>query len=144
MIVVADVKPNFVLIAVILVTAVYGFMPGITWAFVAGLTANLLVGDALGSVPLTMLVVAAMVAGGSSLLGRMVWIYPVLATFLGSVVADVTSLVVGGLVSESPVARIPADVILVAALINAVLAGLVLYPVRAASARYATQEVGAW
>ena len=144
MIVVADVKPNLVLVAVVLVTAVYGFMPGITWAFVAGLTANLLVGDALGSVPLTMLVVAAMVAGGSTLLGRMVWIYPVIATFLGSVVADVTSLVVGGLVTESPVARIPADVIVMAGLINAVLAALALYPIRAASARYTTEEAGAW
>ena len=40
-----------------------GFLPGITWAFVAGLTANLLVGEPLGSIPLAMLLVAALVAG---------------------------------------------------------------------------------
>jgi rod shape-determining protein MreD len=86
-IMIGGVKPNLVLVSVVLVTAVIGFLPGITWAFVAGLTANLLVGEPLGSVPLTMLIVAVLTAGGGRLLGRMVWIYPVLAAFAGSIAA---------------------------------------------------------
>ena len=49
------------------------------WAFTAGLTANLLVGDPLGSIPLAMLLVAILVAGGARLLGRVGWIYPIVA-----------------------------------------------------------------
>ena len=51
-IVIGGVKPNSCSSAVVLVTCFAGFLPGITWAFVAGLTANLLVGDPLGSIPL--------------------------------------------------------------------------------------------
>ena len=42
-----------------LVTALLGFGPGILWAFVAGLTANLLVEDPLGTLPLALLLVMA-------------------------------------------------------------------------------------
>ena len=87
-IVVGGVKPNLVLVAVVLVTCLAGFLPGITFAFVAGLTANLLVGEPLGSVPLIMLVIAAMVAGGSRVFGGLIWIYPVAAAFVGSIVAE--------------------------------------------------------
>jgi rod shape-determining protein MreD len=143
-IVIGGVKPNLVLVAVVLVTALGGFLPGITWAFVAGLTANLLVGDALGSVPMAMLIVAALTAGGARLLGRMVWIYPILAVFAGSVVADVVSLAIGQLVADAVVRSFPLDLILGAAVLNAAVCGLLLYPARVASARWATDEAGAW
>jgi rod shape-determining protein MreD len=143
-IVIGGVKPNLVLVAVVLVTALGGFLPGITWAFVAGLTANLLVGDALGSVPLAMLIVAALTAGGARLLGRMVWIYPILAVFAGSIVADVASLAIGQLVADAVVTALPFDLILAAAVLNAAVCGLLLYPARLASARWATDEAGAW
>ena len=143
-IVIGGVKPNLVLVAVVLVTALGGFLPGITWAFVAGLTANLLVGDALGSVPMAMLIVAALTAGGARLLGRMVWIYPILAVFAGSVVADVVSLAIGQLVADAVVRSFPIDLILGAAVLNAAVCGLLLYPARVASARWATDEAGAW
>lgn len=143
-IVIGGVKPNLVLVAVVLVTALGGFLPGITWAFAAGLTANLLVGDALGSVPMAMLIVAALTAGGARLLGRMVWIYPILAVFAGSVVADVVSLAIGQLVADAVVRSFPLDLILGAAVLNAAVCGLLLYPARVASARWATDEAGAW
>jgi rod shape-determining protein MreD len=143
-IVIGGVKPNLVLVAVVLVTALGGFLPGITWAFAAGLTANLLVGDALGSVPMAMLIVAALTAGGARLLGRMVWIYPILAVFAGSVVADVVSLAIGQLVADAVVRSFPLDLIVGAALLNAAVCGLLLYPARVASARWATDEAGAW
>jgi rod shape-determining protein MreD len=143
-IVVGGLKPNLVLVAVVLVTAIAGFMPGITWAFVAGLTANLLVGDPLGSVPLTMLLVATLVAGGARVLGRMVWIYPVAAVFAGSIIADVASLLIGQLVGHAGPIEIPIAIILTAAVLNSVIAALVLYPARALAGRYAADEAAAW
>lgn len=141
---VGGVKPNLVLVAVVLVTVLAGFLPGITWAFVAGVTANLLVGDPLGSIPLTMLLVAALVAGGARLMGGMAWVYPVLATFAGSLVADGGSLLVGQLVTSTPIAGVPVDRLLAAALLNAAVAALILYPARALAGRYVADEGAAW
>lgn len=143
-IVIGGVKPDLVLVAVVLVTALAGFLPGITWAFVAGLTANLLVGAPLGSVPLAMLIVAALVAGGGRVMGRMVWIYPVLATFVGSLVADAAALILGQLTGDATIGPIPFDLMLGAALLNAAIAAVVLYPARALAARYAAEELAAW
>src|SRR5918994_6949548 len=114
-IVVGGVKPNLVLVAVVLVTCLAGFQPGIIWAFVAGLTANLLVGEPLGSVPLLMLLVSAMVAGGGRILGGLVGIYPVAAAFVGSIVADVGSLLISQLVTDAAAATPPFDILLGAA-----------------------------
>jgi rod shape-determining protein MreD len=143
-IVVAGVKPNLVLVAVVLVTCLFGFMPGITWAFAAGLTANLLVGEPLGSVPLMLLVVAAIVAGGSRAFGGLVWIYPVAAAFLGSVIADLGSLAIAQLVADAAAATPPFDVILPAAALNAGIVGLLQFPARMAVARYAPGDAPAW
>ncbi len=137
-------KPNLVLVAVVLVTVLAGFLPGITWAFVAGVTANLLVGEPLGSIPLTMLLVAALVAGGARLIGGMGWVYPVIATFAGSLVADAASLLVGQLVTGTPIAGVPVDRLFAAALLNSAIAGLVLYPARALAGRYVAEEGAAW
>lgn len=143
-IMVGGVKPNLVLVSVVLVTAVIGFLPGITWAFVAGLTANLLVGEPLGSVPLTMLLVAVMTAAGGRLVGRMVWIYPVMGAFVGSIVADLATLGISQLVSDASIAGIPVGVMLAAGLLNAALAALLVYPMRAAIGRWAADELPAW
>ena len=137
-------KPNLLLVAVVLVTYLAGFMPGVTWAFVAGLTANLLVGDPLGSIPLAMLIVAVVVAGGSRLMGRLVWIYPVLATFVGSLVADLVALGVNQLVGDVVMATLPVELMLGAATLNAAVAALVVLPARALAGRYAPDEAGAW
>ncbi len=143
-IVIADVKPNLVLVAVVLVTSLLGFLPGITWAFVAGLTANLLVGEPLGSVPLVLLVVAAFVAGGGSLFGRMVWIYPVVAAFAGSIVADLGSLVISQMVTDAVPAAPPLDLLVTAALLNAAIVAVLVYPVRALLGRFLPEEAPAW
>jgi cell shape-determining protein MreD len=143
-IVIGDAKPNIALIAVVLVTCLGGFMPGITWAFVTGLTVNLLVGAPLGSVPLALLVVAALVAGGQRLVGRTVWVYPIAATFLGSIVADLVGLGIGQLVSDAPIGAIPTDLILSAAVLNTVIAAIVLIPARAIAARTVPDEAAAW
>jgi rod shape-determining protein MreD len=143
-IVVAGVRPNFVLVAVVLVTTLFGFLPGATWAFVAGLTVNLLVGEPLGSVPLALLAVATLVAGGQRLFGRLVWIYPVLAAFVGSVVADVIGLVLLQLLAEPGQAGFPMQLIVPAAVLNAALVAVLVFPVRALTERYAPEERPAW
>jgi rod shape-determining protein MreD len=143
-IVVGGVKPNLILVAVVLVTCIAGFMPGITWAFAAGLTANLLVGEPLGSVPLVLLLVAALVAGGSRAIGGLVWIYPVLAAFAGSITADVGSLIISQLVADAVPAGPPFDIILAAAVLNAAIVGLLLVPVRSLAQRYAPEDATAW
>jgi rod shape-determining protein MreD len=143
-IVVGGVKPNLVLVAVVLVTCLFGFLPGITWAFVAGLTANLLVGEPLGSVPLLMLLVAALIAGGGRILGGLVWIFPVAAAFVGSIVADIGSLLISQLVSDAAAAAPPFDILLKAALLNAAIVAILLYPARALTRRYAPEEAPAW
>jgi rod shape-determining protein MreD len=143
-IVIGGVKPNFVLVAVVLVTALIGFLPGITWAFVAGLTANLLVGEPLGSVPLTMLLVAVLAAGGGRVFGRLVWVYAPLAAFAGSIVADVATLGIGQLVSDAAIIGLPIGVIVGAAILNAAIAALLVYPIRAAIGRWAVDELPAW
>ena len=143
-IVIADVKPDLLLVAVVLVTCVLGFEAGILWAFIAGLVANLLIPEPLGSIPLSMLLVAAMTAGGARLLGRLVWVYPVLAAFVGSVMADVVSLSLMRLVGAPLGGGIPLDLILPAAALNAALCGVLLYPVRILALRYWLDEKPAW
>ncbi len=141
---VAGVKPNLVLVSVVLVTCIAGFMPGVVWAFVAGLTANLLVGEPLGSVPLIMLTVAVLVSGGARAFGRLVWIYPVLAAFTGSVVADVGSLLISQMVTDAVPAAPPLDLLLRAAALNAVVVAILIYPARALVLRWAPEEAPAW
>jgi rod shape-determining protein MreD len=143
-VVVGGVKPNFVLVAIVLVTCLAGLFPGITWAFVAGLTANLLVGEPLGSVPLVLLLVAAAVAGGGRVLGGLVWIYPVAAAFVGSILADIGSLLVSQMVTDAVATTPPFDILLRAAILNAVIVAVLLYPARALAQRYAPEEATAW
>jgi rod shape-determining protein MreD len=143
-IVIGDVKPNLVLVAVVLVTCLGGFLPGITWAFIGGLTANLLVSDPLGSIPLGLLVVAALTAGGARILGQAVWIYPVLAVALGSLAADLITLALAQLLGEAPVGPLPTDLLLGAAALNAVVGAVLLGPSRVIAARYVADEATAW
>ena len=141
---IGGVKPNLVLVAVVLVTCLVGFVPGITWAFVGGLVANLLVGDPLGSMPLAMLVAAAAVAGGMQAVGRMVWIYPIVAAFGASIVADLVGLFVVRLVSGSPPSAFPLDIILAAALLNTAIVAILLVPARFLALRFVPDEAAAW
>ena len=143
-IVVGGVKPNLVLVAVVLVTLLVGLLPGIVWAFTAGLTANLLVGAPLGSIPLEMLLVAVLVAGVARLLGRVGWVYPVVATFACSILVDLLSLGIAQLVTDAAATAIPFDLILAAAILNAAIAALLLYPARLVARRYVAEEAPAW
>lgn len=141
---IGDVHPNFVLVAVVLVTVTRGFGPGVAWAFIAGLTANLLTRDPLGSIPLGLLVVAALVAGGERLFGRLAWAYPIAAVAVGSVLVDTISLGVLQMVDAPLAGAVPLSRILAAALLNGVIAGIVVVPLRMLALHAGADETPAW
>jgi rod shape-determining protein MreD len=141
---VGGVKPNLVLVAVVLVTTSFGFEMGIAWAFIAGLVANVLIPEPLGSLPLALLVVAVIVGAGARALGRLVWIYPVLAAFVGSVVGDLVSLAALSFVAGSVRMTVPLQLIVPAAVLNAALTGLLLVPMRALLHRIGPEHRPAW
>jgi rod shape-determining protein MreD len=139
---VAGVRPNLILVAVVLVTALAGFGPGVVWAFAGGVTANLISTAPLGSIPLSLLLVSALVAGGDRLLGRLIWLYPLLAALAGSILADLVIIGVFRLLGPAP--AIPFNLLLPAAVLNAAIAGLLLYPARLAARRMLPEERPAW
>ena len=141
---VAGVYPDLILVAVVLVTTVFGFTQGLIWAFVGGLTANILVAAPLGSLPLGLLLVTAVVAGGGLLLGRLVWVYPVLAALVASVLADVIALLASQLVGDPINMADAVDLILPAGVLNAAIAGLLLPFARAGGRTDAAEERPAW
>lgn len=141
---IGDVHPNPVLVAVVAVTVVSGFGQGVAWAFVAGLTANLLTREPLGSIPLGLLLVAAATAGGERLFGRLFWAYPVVAVGLGSIAVDGVSLVVLLLVDPPLSGAFPMQRIAAAAVLNAVVAAIVILPTRALLERAGAEEKAAW
>jgi hypothetical protein len=91
-----------------------------------------------------MLIVAILVAGGARLLGRVGWIYPIAATFVGSIVADLITLGITQLVTDAAPTSIPVDLILGAATLNAAITAILLYPARLVAARYVPEEAPAW
>ena len=141
---IGDVHPNLVLVAVVLVSVVQGFEGGVVWAFVAGLTANLLVREPLGSIPLGLLVVTAGVSGGERLFGRLTWAYPVAAVAIGSIVVDLISLGVMKMVDLPLAGSLPVQRILAAALLNMTIAAIVIVPTRVLVARAGGDEKPAW
>lgn len=128
--VVADVKPNLALVAAVLVAASAGFLPGVTWAFAAGLTANLLSSEPLGSVPLTLLAAAALAAAAAPRFAPLALVYPVLAVFVGSIVADVSMLLIHQLLGGGEWPGIPLEIVITAAVVNAGLAAMLIVPAR--------------
>jgi rod shape-determining protein MreD len=141
--VIGNVHPNLMVVAVVLVTVLSGFGPGVAWAFVGGLTANLLVRDPLGSLPLELLLVAALVAGGERLFGRLSWVYPLAAVAVASIVVETMSLLILQLVDEPFGGGWPADRIVAAALLNTAIAAIVILPTRLMLARAAGGEKAA-
>ena len=91
-----------------------------------------------------MLVVSVMVAGGARVIGRVGWIYPIAATFVGSIVADLIALGISCTVTEAGSTAVIIDLILAAATLNAAIAGLLLYPARLVARRYVADEAPAW
>jgi cell shape-determining protein MreD len=140
---IGGVRPNLMLVAVVLVTALMGFGPGIVWAFAGGITANLISTAPIGSIPLSLLLVSAGVAGGDRVLGRLIWLYPILAAFGASLLADLVTIGVDRLMDARLVGD-PLYLMLPAATLNAAIVGLLLFPARLATRRLMLDEKPAW
>src|SRR5574338_92974 len=78
------------------------------------------------------------------LVGRLVWVYPIVAALAGSVLADLVSLGVLRLIDAPLQVGVPIDLIVPAAVLNAALVGVLLYPARVATARLRPDERAAW
>ncbi len=141
---IGDVHPNLVLVAVVAVTVVRGFAQGVAWAFVAGLTTNLLTLAPLGSIPLGLLVVSAAAAGGARLFGRLSWAYPVAAVALGSLVVDLISLAVLLMIDQPIAGDLPVQRLVASAILNAGIAAVVILPARVLIERAGLNEKPAW
>jgi cell shape-determining protein MreD len=142
--VVGNVHPNLLVVAVALVTVLNGFGSGVAVAFIGGLTANLLVRDPLGSLPLELLLLTALVAGGERLFGRLAWVYPLAAVALGSILVELVSLAILQLLDAPLGGGLPAGRIAAAALLNTAIAAIVILPTRLLLARAAGGEKAAW
>ena len=141
-----DLRPNLILAFVVAITALLGLGSGSMWAFLGGLTANLLTSDPLGSLPLGLLLAAAAAAGLVKLIERPPAGPVLLGGFSGSLVVDLTAVVVvafAGGASMAISAGSMASLLLPSALLNAVLALAVWYGLRAVLVRMGREPVGA-
>jgi rod shape-determining protein MreD len=141
---IGGVHPNLVLVAVVMVTVLSGFGPGVAWAFVGGLTANLLIREPLGSLPLALLLVAAAVAAGERLFGRLSWGYPLVSVAVGSIVVDTMSLGILQMVDPPLAGGFPMQTIVASAALNTAIAAISLVPTRILLTRAGVADRAAW
>jgi cell shape-determining protein MreD len=135
---VGDLRPNLMLAALVAVTALLGLGTGAVWAFVGGLTVNLLTTDPLGSVPLGLLLVAGLLTGASRLVGRSVAPLALLGGAIGSLLVDLVGLIVLVVVGGAPLPQPGslAGLLLPTAAVNGLLAALAFVAARGALSRF--------
>jgi len=80
------VKPDLVLLLVIIGTLIYGSRAGVLWAFIGGVTVDLFSGGPLGSSSLAMIVATAIVGIGSRSLSRYNLLVPLTAIMVGTLI----------------------------------------------------------
>lgn len=91
---VANVKPDLVLILVIVGTLIYGGKNGIVWAFVGGLALDLFSGGPMGSSSLALIAAAVVASPGHRTLSRFNVIVPLAAIALGTLAYGATYIAV--------------------------------------------------
>ena len=87
---VGGVKPDLVLLLVVVGTLVYGSKPGVLWAFLGGLMLDLFSGGPMGASSLALLVVASVIGLGQRTLSRFNVLVPLGAVMLGTLLYGVT------------------------------------------------------
>lgn len=80
------VKPDFVLIIVLLWTLGFGAGSGIIWAFVGGIWVDIFSGGPLGASSISLMVASLGAGGGRSFFARDNFIVPLSAAVLGSLI----------------------------------------------------------
>ena len=142
-----DMRPNLILAAVVAVTALFGLGAGATWAFIGGLTANLLTTDPLGVIPLGLLLVAGLIALLGPPLGRRPVVLAFVGGLAGSTMLDLADVLVLALQDGSaPATGIDSLILLVlpTAIANGILAAAIFLAARAAAGRISPEMPAAW
>ncbi len=141
---IADVHPNLALVATVLVATLAGAEVSVSWAFASGLSANLLVREPLGAIPLGLL----LAVGATRVLARLVpgptWPRVLAAAAIGSLLVDGVSLVISSVVGATAPGGDLGGVLIAAALLNAGLTLAALAPVGAVMRRFGPERRSAW
>ena len=96
---IAGVKPDLVLLLVIVGTLLYGTRAGTQWAFIAGIGLDLFSGGPLAASSLAMMAAAAVAGLGHRPLSRFNPLVPLMAMALGTIVYAVVYLLILGLLA---------------------------------------------
>lgn len=132
--VVSGVAPNLVLGASVILAAMSGPIPALIVAFGGGLAANLYAPEPIGTLPLVLVAVTALVALGARLLGGPRAVYAVAAVFPASILTELATAVVAALAAGSwPIP--PMDVTLRGAALTSAMAAMVVMAISVVSWR---------
>jgi len=139
------VRPDLVFAVGIAIAMTLGFESGMTWAFVGGVTLDLLLpGRALGSTALTLVVVT----GAALVVARALWPPRLVVisgtTFFLTFFYQVMLLGVLALTVNVALSGLSLPDLLVIGLLNAVIAGISVAAVRALDLRFGEPERLAW
>jgi rod shape-determining protein MreD len=142
---VGSVRPDLVLAVGVAVALVLGFESGMTWAFVGGLSLDLLLpGHILGSSALALILVVAL----ALVIARVVWpprLLIVAATaFMLTFAYQALLLGLTALTGGASFSGVSAGALVLVALANAVIAGLAVPALRALELRFGEPERLAW
>ncbi|MEA2026746.1 MAG: rod shape-determining protein MreD [Chloroflexota bacterium] len=139
------VRPDLVFAVGVAIAMTLGFESGMTWAFVGGVTLDLLLpGRALGSTALTLVVVT----GAALVVARALWPPRLVVisgtTFFLTFFYQVMLLGVLALTVNVALSGLSLPDLLVIGLLNAVIAGISVAAVRALDLRFGEPERLAW
>ena len=142
---VGSVRPDLVFAMGIAVAMVLGFESGMTWAFVGGVSLDLLLpGQVLGSSALTLVLLVA----AASMVARALW--PPRLAFIAATTVVLTFAyhlimqAVMSMTSGAAFAGLSASELIVIALFNGAIAGIAVPALRALDLRFGEQERLAW
>ncbi len=87
---VSNVKPDLVLLVVVIGTLIYGGRAGLGWAFLGGISLDIFSGGPLGSSSLALILVAVIVGIGQRTLSRYNIVVPLLSICIATIVYGAT------------------------------------------------------
>ena len=102
---IGNVKPDLVLLIVLVGTLIFGGQRGVVWAFVGGIALDLLSGGPMGSSSLALIAASLVASPGHATLSRYNFVVPLGTAILGTLVYGLTY--VGVLLSLSVLGTFP-------------------------------------
>ena len=142
---VGSVRPDLVFALGVAVAMILGFESGMTWAFVGGLSLDLLLpGHILGSTALALMLMVA----AALLIARVVWpprlVTVAAAAFVLTFAYHLLLLGLAALVAGASLAGVSVGELILVAVANGLIAGLAVPAIRALDLRFGEPERLAW